>query len=154
MSVNKAIILGFLGNDPEIKQNQSGDPIANISVATSEQWKNKQTGEKESKTEWHRCVLFGGSAKFASYLKKGDQVYLEGKIQTRKWTDKQGVDKWTTEIIIDNFSGKIEKLSRDSEEPNQHQKAKGNGYQPEAKSIDKIADENFPENDLDDDIPF
>lgn len=112
MSINKVIILGFLGTDPDVKQNSSGEPIANISVATSESWKDKTSGEKKEKTEWHRCALFGAAAKFCSnYAKKGDQVYVEGKLTARKWTDKQGVDKWTTEILVDNFSGGFQILS-------------------------------------------
>ncbi len=155
-SVNKVIILGFLGNDPDVKQNSNGDPIANISVATSEQWKNKQTGEKESKSEWHRVVLFGHSAKFcASYAKKGSQVYLEGKLTTRKWTDKQGVDKWTTEIVVDAFSGDFKILSSDKKgEIDQHNTDKGNGYAPKEKSINLNDIDENGNFDLNDDIPF
>jgi len=147
-SVNKVIILGFLGNDPDIKQNSSGEPIANISVATSESWKDKQTGEKKSNTEWHKVVLFGGAAKFcADYAKKGLQIYLEGKLTTRKWTDKNGVDKWTTEIVVDNFSGGFQiigtKTEKNEEEPkvDKHNTAKANSYVKQ------------PEEDLDD-IPW
>jgi single-strand DNA-binding protein len=150
-SVNKVIILGHLGQDPDVKQNSNGDPIANISVATSEQWKNKQTGEKESKSEWHRVVLFGHSAKFcASYAKKGSQVYLEGKLTTRKWTDKQGVDKWTTEIIVDSFSGDFKILSSDKKEDDGFDKAlkavdKNNAYQIETTpDLDAIEDDIIP----------
>ena len=98
--VNKAIIVGSLGNDPDIRYSASGAAIANISVATSEQWKDKDSGEKQEKTEWHRIVFFGKLAEIVGeYLKKGSQVYVEGKIQTRKWQDKEGVDRYTTEIV-------------------------------------------------------
>lgn len=110
-SVNKVIILGNIGN-LETKQNSSGEPICNISVATSESWKDKNTGEKQTKTEWHRIILFGNAAKFCSgYVTKGDKVYVEGKLTTRKWTDRQGIDKYTTEIIVDNFSGDLKIIS-------------------------------------------
>jgi len=98
--VNKAIIVGGLGRDPEIKYSNAGLAIANISVATSENWKDKETGEKKEKTEWHRVSMFGRLAEIAGqYLKKGSQVYIEGRIQTRKWQDKDGNDRYTTEIV-------------------------------------------------------
>lgn len=98
-SINKAIIVGNLGKDPEARFAPSGDAIANITVATSEQWKDKSTGEKKESTEWHRVVFFGKTAEIVSkYLTKGSQVYIEGKIKTRKWTDKDGQDRYTTEI--------------------------------------------------------
>ena len=101
--VNKAIILGTLGQDPDIKYTGSGKPVVNISVATNESWKDKQTGENQERTEWHRIVIFGKLAEIAAqYLKKGSQVYFEGKIQTRKWQDQSGQDRYTTEIVIDN----------------------------------------------------
>lgn len=100
--VNKVIILGNLGNDPEIRYSATGAAIANLSVATSEQWKDKQTGQKQEKTEWHRVVIFGKLAEIAGeYLRKGSQVYLEGKLQTRKWQNQQGQDQYTTEIVVD-----------------------------------------------------
>ena len=102
--VNKAIIVGQLGKDPELRYTADGKAIANFSVATSEQWKDTQTGEKQEKTEWHRISIFGKLAEIAGeYLRKGSQVYLEGKIQTRKWTDKDGQDRYTTEIIADQM---------------------------------------------------
>ena len=98
--VNKAIILGSLGNDPEMRYTADGKAIANLSVATNEQWKDKQTGEKKEKTEWHRVSAFGRLAEImGEYLKKGSQVYIEGKIQTRKWQDQDGKDRYTTEIV-------------------------------------------------------
>lgn len=102
--VNKAIIVGTLGNDPEIRYLPSGKAVANISVATSETWKDKETGEKVEKTEWHRCVAFFRLAEImGEYLKKGSQVYLEGKIQTRKWQDKDGADRYSTEIMVQHM---------------------------------------------------
>jgi single-strand DNA-binding protein len=102
-SVNKSIIIGALGRDPEIRYMPNGDAICNISVATSESWKDKN-GEKQERTEWHRVSMFGKLAEIAGeYLKKGASVYLEGKLQTRKWTDKDGAEKYTTEIIADRM---------------------------------------------------
>lgn len=100
--VNKVIIVGHLGQDPEIRYTQSGAAIANVSVATSESWKDKGTGQVQEKTEWHRVVIFGKLAEIAGeYLRKGSQVYFEGKLQTRKWQDQQGQDRYTTEIVVD-----------------------------------------------------
>jgi single-strand DNA-binding protein len=99
--VNKAIIVGNLGNDPEMKYTAAGVAICNISVATSEQWKDKQTGDKKEKTEWHRCSAFGPLAEImGKYLKKGSQVYLEGQIETRKWQDDSGADRYSTGIKV------------------------------------------------------
>ena len=102
-SVNKAIILGNLGKDPETRYTQNGDAVTNITVATNEKWKDKN-GEKQERTEWHRVVLFGRQAEVAGeYLKKGSSVYLEGKLQTRKYTDREGVEKYSTEIVADRM---------------------------------------------------
>ncbi len=102
--VNKVILVGHLGRDPEIRYTQSGDPIANITVATSESWKDKNTGETRENTEWHRVVMFGGLAKVTGdWLKKGQQVYIEGRLQTRKWQDQSGQDRYTTEIVANNM---------------------------------------------------
>src|SRR3979409_2384840 len=100
-SVNKVILVGNLGKDPEIRRTQDGRPIANLSVATSESWRDKATGERKEKTEWHRVVIFNeGLCKVAEqYLKKGAKVYLEGQLQTRKWTDQSGVEKYSTEVV-------------------------------------------------------
>jgi len=98
--VNKVIIMGVLGKDPEMKYTASGSAIANISVATNEEWKDKNTGEQVKKTEWHRIVIFGKLAEIVGkYLKKGSQAYFEGKIQTRKWQDQSGQDRYSTEIV-------------------------------------------------------
>ena len=98
--VNKAIILGTLGQDPDIRYTASGAAVANISIATNEQWKDKESGEMQERTEWHRVVFFGRLAEIVGeYLRKGSQVYVEGRIQTRKWQDKEGRDRYTTEIV-------------------------------------------------------
>jgi len=103
--VNKAIILGFLGADPEITYPPSGNPVVNFSVATSEKWKDKGTGEKKERTEWHKIVAFGRLAEICGeYLHKGSQVYLEGKIQTDRWTDREQIERYTTKIIIHNMT--------------------------------------------------
>ena len=111
-SVNKVIIVGNLGKDPEIRRTQDGRPIANLSVATSESWKDKNSGERKEKTEWHRVVIFNeGLCRIAEqYLKKGSKVYLEGALQTRKWTDKDGVDKYSTEVVLQGFNSSLTML--------------------------------------------
>jgi single-strand DNA-binding protein len=102
--VNKAIIVGTLGKDPEHRYMPNGNAVCNLSVATSEQWKDKQSGEKQERTDWHRVSMFGKLADIAAeYLRKGSQVYLEGKIQTRKWQDKEGKDRYSTEIVADQM---------------------------------------------------
>lgn len=102
--VNKVILLGHLGKDPEVRYSPNGTAIANMSLATSEQWKDKNTGEKQERTEWHRLVMFGRTAEIAKeYLKKGAQIFVEGRIQTRKWQDKEGRDQYTTEIVVNEF---------------------------------------------------
>ena len=102
--VNKAIIIGTLGQDPEVKYTAGGSAVVNIGVATNETWKDKQTGEAQERTEWHRIVMFGKLAEIAAqYLKKGSQAYFEGRIQTRKWQDKSGQDRYTTEIVANEM---------------------------------------------------
>lgn len=104
-SLNKVMIIGNLGRDPEVRAMPSGQKVANVNVATSERWTNKQTGQKEEKTEWHRIVLWGQQAEIAEkYLKKGSTAYFEGRIETRKWTDKDNQERYTTEIRCDNFT--------------------------------------------------
>ena len=99
-SVNKALIIGNLGQDPEIKYTQSGSPVANLSVATSERWKDKNTGEQKEQVEWHRVVIFGRLAEIAEqYLKKGSKIFVEGKLQTRDWEDSEGKKRYTTEVV-------------------------------------------------------
>jgi single-strand DNA-binding protein len=104
-SVNKVILIGNLGRDPEVRAGTSGNKVANVTVATSENWNNKQTGQREERTEWHRLVMFNTTAEIAEkYLKKGSKIYAEGKLQTRKWTDKDNQERYTTEIVVDNFT--------------------------------------------------
>jgi single-strand DNA-binding protein len=113
-SVNKVILVGNLGKDPEVRRMQDGRPVVNLSVATSESWRDKNTGEKREKTEWHRVVIFSeGLAKIAEqYLKKGSKVYLEGQLQTRKYTDAQGIEKYSTEIVLQGFNSTLTMLDR------------------------------------------
>jgi single-strand DNA-binding protein len=111
-SVNKVILIGNLGADPEIKRTQDGRPIANLRIATSDTWRDKATGERKEKTEWHRVVIFSeGLCKIAEqYLKKGAKVYIEGQLQTRKWTDQSGVEKYSTEVVLQNFNSTLTML--------------------------------------------
>lgn len=111
-SVNKVILIGNLGNDPEIKRTQDGRPIANLSIATSDSWRDKTTGERKEKTEWHRVVIFSeGICKVVEqYLKKGSKVYIEGQLQTRKWQDKEGKDRYSTEVVLQNFGATLTML--------------------------------------------
>ena len=113
-SVNKVILVGNLGKDPEVRRMQDGRPVVNMSVATSESWRDKATGERKEKTEWHRVVIFNeGLAKIAEqYLKKGSKVYLEGALQTRKWTDQQGIEKYSTEVVLQGFNSALTMLDR------------------------------------------
>jgi len=116
-SVNKVILVGNLGRDPEIRRLNNGDPVCNLSVATSESWRDKQSGERKEKTEWHRVVIFNPNLCDVAekYLKKGAKVYLEGQLQTRKWQDQSGQDKYSTEVVIQRFRGDLQMLdSRDS----------------------------------------
>jgi single-strand DNA-binding protein len=144
--VNKAIIVGTLGQDPDVKYTASGSPVVNISVATNENWKDKQTGEAQERTEWHRIVIFGKLAEIAAqYLKKGSQVYFEGKIQTRKWQDKEGKDRYTTEIVANEMQMLGGKASSGSSVP----------FEPPAKqSSQPSSPETAPVDDGFDDIPF
>jgi single-strand DNA-binding protein len=111
-SVNKVILIGNLGADPEIRRTQDGRPIANLRVATSDTWRDKATGERREKTEWHRVVIFNeGLCKIAEqYLKKGSKVYLEGALQTRKWQDQSGQDRYSTEVVLQKFRGELQML--------------------------------------------
>jgi single-strand DNA-binding protein len=108
-SVNKVILLGNLGRDPEIRNTQDGNKIVNLSIATSEKWKDRMSGEPRERTEWHRVVIFNENlARIAEqYLRKGSSVYVEGQLQTRKWTDQQGVEKYTTEVVLGRFRGEL-----------------------------------------------
>jgi single-strand DNA-binding protein len=111
-SVNKVILVGNLGKDPEVRHTQDGKPIVNLSIATSETWRDRQSGERKERTEWHRVVIFNENlAKVAEqYLKKGSKVYVEGQLQTRKYTDNSGVEKFSTEVVLQNFRGELTML--------------------------------------------
>jgi single-strand DNA-binding protein len=159
--VNKVIIVGNLGQDPEVNQMPNGNAVANISIATSESWKDKQ-GAQQEKTEWHRVVLFSKLAEIAGeYLKKGSQVYIEGKLQTRKWQDQNGQDRYTTEIIVQGFDGKMQMLSgANSGGQNQASAQQNNGgwgqpQQPQqAPQQQAPQGQQMPPMDFDSDIPF
>jgi single-strand DNA-binding protein len=148
--VNKAIIVGTLGRDPEVKYTAGGSAVANISVATNESWKDKNTGENVEKTEWHRIVLFGKLAEIAGqYLKKSSQVYFEGKIQTRKWQDQSGQDRYTTEIVANEMQmlgGRGDSPGGSTDFKPQQQSAPA--AQPSSQFDAPPADDGF------DDIPF
>lgn len=160
--VNKVIIVGTLGNDPEVKYSASGSAIANLSIATSEQWKDKQTGEKKEQTEWHRVVIFGKLAEVAGeYLRKGSQVYIEGQLRTRKWTDSNGVDRYTTEIVIPQMGGVMQMLGgkRDDSGQKPRQQSGQQPQQPQRQQQQPPKQQspqggNEPPMDFDDDIPF
>jgi len=113
-SVNKVILIGNLGKDPEVRRTQDGRPIVNLTVATSETWRDKNTSERKERTEWHRVVIFNeGLCKIAEqYLKKGSKVYLEGQLQTRKWQDQQGQDRYSTEVVLQGFNSQLTMLDR------------------------------------------
>src|SRR3990172_1819699 len=111
-SVNKVILVGNVGKDPEIRRTQDGRPIANINLATSESWRDKNTGEKKERTEWHRVVIFNENLckVVEQYVKKGSKLYIEGQLQTRKWTDQAGVEKYSTEVVLQAFNGTLTML--------------------------------------------
>ena len=175
--VNKVILIGNLGDDPDVRFTGQGAAVANLSLATSEAWTDKQ-GQKQEKTEWHRVVIFGKLAEIAQqYLNKGSKVYIEGKLQTRKWQDKDGQDRYTTEIVVDPFHGQLQMLdsagggnSGDARAAQQaeayhYQPRQTNGYaeasaggsnrQPPAQSAQASTQAQAGEYDeFDDDIPF
>jgi single-strand DNA-binding protein len=145
--VNKAIILGSLGQDPDIRYTAGGAAVANISIATNEQWKDKESGEMQERTEWHRVVFFGRLAEIVGeYLRKGSQVYVEGRIQTRKWQDKEGQDRYTTEIVASEMQmlGSKSGGTAASFDQTPHQQ----------KSAPAATNEKTSNDDFDDDIPF
>jgi single-strand DNA-binding protein len=146
-SVNKVILVGNLGKDPEVRRMTSGEPVVNLSVATSETWKDKSSGERKEKTEWHRVVIFNENlAKVAEqYLKKGAKVYLEGALQTRKWTDKDGAEKYSTEIVLNRFNGTMVMLDG---------RSGGDGGFGGGNRGTNEAPSNFQRDELDDEIPF
>lgn len=149
MSVNKVILVGNVGQDPEIKNMQDGKEIATFSLATSESWKDKNSGEKRDKTEWHRIVVFsqGLAGIVKNYVKKGTKLYLEGQLQTRKWSDSNGVEKYTTEIVLQNFNSTLQILdSRNSG-------GESSGSYDRATS-DSRKSSNVAVEETDDEIPF
>ena len=140
--INKVIIVGNLGADPDSRAMPSGNAVTNISVATSESWNDRDTGEKQEKTEWHRVVFFNRLAEIAAqYLKKGSQVYVEGKLQTRKWEDKEGNERWTTEVVANQMQMLGDRMSGDISNDN-------------ASSSQSSSDNDNPDIEFDDDIPF
>ncbi|WP_246506413.1 single-stranded DNA-binding protein [Kistimonas asteriae] len=157
--VNKIILIGNLGGDPETRYTPNGSAVCNLTVATSERWKDKQTGQPQEKTEWHRVVVFGKLAEIAGqYLVKGSKVYIEGKLQTRKWQDQQGNDRYTTEIVVD-MRGQMQMLdNRDAGngEGNgqQYQKQPQRGTDQQQAPLQQQSPPNSGFDDFDDDIPF
>ena len=158
-SVNKVIIVGNLGRDPETRYMPSGDAMTNIAVATTDKWKDKATGEQKEATEWHRVAFFGKLAEIAGqYLKKGSQVYIEGKLRTRKWTDKDGIEKYSTEIIADTMQmlGSRQGTGGGSAAMDDGGYGGGYGGGAPAQRAPASAPAKRPQNidDMDDDIPF
>mgnify|MGYP006134636071 FL=1 len=159
-SVNKVTLVGNLGRDPEIRAMQNGDKIVQLSLATSDRWKDKTSGEQREKTEWHRVVIFNDAlGRIAEqYLKKGSTVYIEGQLQTRKWTDQQsGQEKYTTEVVLQRYRGELTLLGMrpDSSLSNQNQNnsIEQNNYQDSSQNQSQNQSQNIA-SDLDDEIPF
>ena len=167
--VNKVILVGNLGKDPEVRYTPDGKAVTNITLATSESWKDKNTGQRQEKTEWHRVVFFGGVASIAGeYLKKGSKVYIEGKLQTRKWQDQSGQERYTTEVVVDGFSGTMQMLDSRTGGDTAFNQNGGGQYQNSAPQ--QAPQQNFQQNqapqqqpapagqpfedEFDDDIPF
>ena len=153
--INKVILVGNLGAKPEIKYASNGNAISNLSVATSESWTDKSTGQKQDRTEWHRVSLFGKVAEIAGqYLDKGSKVYVEGKLQTRKWQDQNGQDRYTTEVVVSGFNGTLQMLDR-RDDMNSNPATQGSQPQSQAApepapaAITPVASDEF-----EDDIPF
>lgn len=148
-SLNRATLIGHVGKDPEIRSVNSGK-VANFSVATSETWRDKNSGEKKESTQWHSIVVWNENLVkiVEQYVKKGDKIMVEGQIQTRKWTDKDGNDRYTTEIVLSGFNGSILLLSNKSQDQNQNANRAGNSAREEPKQEPNYA------SDLDDEIPF
>jgi single-strand DNA-binding protein len=153
-SLNKVTLIGNLGKDPEIRNTQGGTRIANLSIATSERWRDKQSGERREKTEWHRVVIFNDKlAEIAQkYLRKGSKVYLEGQLQTRKWTDNNGAERYTTEVVLPNFGGTIVMLdgkNRDDDAGNADDVHEQTGQRRDDRQSERRSQQ-----ELDDEIPF
>ncbi|KKO47663.1 single-stranded DNA-binding protein [Arsukibacterium sp. MJ3] len=156
--VNKVIVLGNLGQDPEVRTMQSGKAMATLTIATSERWQDKNSGEPQERTEWHKVVLFGKTAEIAQeYLKKGQQVYIEGKLQTRKWQDQQGIDRYTTEIVVD-INGTMQLLGKRDDTASEQTTLSAPPIAVKAtaiviSSIPNPTNNTYPDN-FEDDIPF
>jgi single-strand DNA-binding protein len=153
-SVNKVILVGNLGRDPEIRTQQNGNKIVNLNIATSESWKDKSTGERKDKTEWHRVVIFNPHlADIAErFLKKGSTVYLEGSLQTRKWTDQQGVEKYSTEVVLTQFKGELQLMGGKADNGGEDRGGRAPGEGRSGGATDSHKGGGY--NDLDDEIPF
>jgi len=156
--INKVILVGNLGQDPEIRYTADGRPIANFSIATSEQWNDKNTGERREKTEWHRVVVFGKLAEICGeYLSKGRQVYIEGKLQTRKWQGQDGQDRYTTEVVVD-MRGTMQMLGNRSDGGGSRQASGGGGHSGGRGGGGDYQDQGYPQQPYqggqEDDIPF
>jgi single-strand DNA-binding protein len=148
--INKVIIVGNLGQDPETRYMPSGSAVTNFTVATNESWKDKQTGEQKDRTEWHRVAMFNRLAEIAAeYLRKGSQVYIEGKLRTRKWQGQDGNDRYTTEIIADE----MQMLGSRGDSGGSYGAGRG-GNKPESKQGDSAPAQPIPDEEFDDDIPF
>ena len=152
--INKVILVGNLGAKPEIKYASNGNAISNLSIATSESWTDKSTGQKQERTEWHRVSLFGKVAEIAGqYLDKGSKVYVEGKLQTRKWQDQNGQDRYTTEVVISGFNGTLQMLDRrddmNSSLSSQQSQPQSQSTPESAQAITPVSPDEF-----EDDIPF
>ncbi|MEZ5995931.1 MAG: single-stranded DNA-binding protein [Hyphomonadaceae bacterium] len=158
-SVNKVILIGNLGKDPEVRRLNSGEPVVNLRIATSESWRDKQSGERKEKTEWHNVVIFNENlAKVAEqYLKKGSTVYIEGQLQTRKWTDQSGAEKYTTEVVLQRYRGELTMLGGrgDGGGARSYDDDGGGSFTSKAggKRVSDGPRESFNA-DLDDEIPF
>ena len=174
--INKVILVGNLGNDPEMRYMPNGGAVANITIATSDSWRDKATGEQREKTEWHRVVLFGKLAEVAGeYLRKGSQVYIEGQLQTRKWQDQSGQDRYSTEVVVQGFNGVMQMLGGRAQgggapmggqqqqqggwgqpqQPAQQQYNAPQQQQPQQQAPQQSQQQyNEPPMDFDDDIPF
>jgi len=150
-SVNKVILVGNLGKDPEVRRMTSGEPVVNLSVATSENWRDKASGERKEKTEWHRVVIFNKNlAEVAEkYLRKGSKVYVEGQLQTRKWTDKDGAEKYSTEVVLQNFRGELTMLDG----RNGGEGGGGGSFGGGGRGASE-APASFQRDEMDDEIPF
>jgi len=157
-SVNKVILLGNLGQDPDIRTMQNGKKVCTFSVATSDSWKDKETGEKKEKTEWHRVVVFneGLVGIVENYIKKGTKIYLEGSLQTRKWTDDKGTEKYTTEVVIQGYGGRIDIVSAKNNDQglSQEKDIIETNVDPKKKSDSKESINDKSDNLNEEDIPF